>query len=76
MFFNGVGVAGSKVKERGVRIEKNGTGPCVSKSRDRNYFTNSISLGRQVLSIHGSSGPYMRKMVNQLLPGTVCNQFT
>jgi hypothetical protein len=26
------------------------------------------------LSIHASSGPYMRRMVNQLLPGTVCNQ--
>ena len=24
------------------------------------YFTGSISPGRQVLSIHGSSGPYMR----------------
>jgi len=38
------------------------------------YRTCSISLGRQLLSIHGCSGPYMRRMVNQLLPGTVCSQ--
>ena len=28
-----------------------------------NYFTNSISLGRQVLLIQGSSGPYIRRIV-------------
>ncbi len=38
------------------------------------HFTSSISLGRQVLSIQGCSGPYMRSMANQLLPGTVANQ--
>ena len=30
------------------------------------YSTNSISLGRQVFLIQGSSGPYMRRTVNQL----------
>jgi len=38
------------------------------------YFINSISLGRQVCLIHGSSGPYIRRIVNQLLPGTVASQ--
>jgi len=38
------------------------------------HFTSSISLGRQVLSIQGCSGPYTRSMANQLLPGTVANQ--
>jgi hypothetical protein len=35
------------------------------------HFTSSISPGRQVLSNHGSSGPYRRSKVFQLLPGTV-----
>src|ERR1700722_13505749 len=38
------------------------------------YFTNSISLGRQVLFNQGSRGPYMRRITNQLFPGTVCSQ--
>ena len=38
------------------------------------YLTNSISLGRQVLLIQGSSGPYIRRMVNQLFPGMVSSQ--
>ena len=38
------------------------------------YLTSVISLGRQVLLIQGSSGPYMRRIANQLLPGIVCNQ--
>ena len=33
------------------------------------YLTISISLGRQHLLIHGSSGAYMRKITNQPLPG-------
>ena len=40
----------------------------------RTWFTSSISLGRQVLSNHGSSGPYRRKRVFQPLPGMVCTQ--
>ncbi len=32
----------------------------------------SISPGRQVLSNHGSSGPYSRNMTNHPLPGMVC----
>ncbi len=40
-------------------------------ARAASYSTNSISLGRQVLSSQGSSGPYMRRMMNQLLPGMV-----
>src|SRR5210317_1498314 len=39
-----------------------------------NYFTNSISPGRQVFSIQGSSGPYIRNATNQPLPGTVASQ--
>ena len=39
------------------------------------YFTNSNSLGRQVLLSHGSSGPSIRRMMNQLLPGIVWIQF-
>ena len=35
------------------------------------YFTSSSSLGRQVLSNQGSSGPYIRRRMNQLLPGMV-----
>jgi hypothetical protein len=38
------------------------------------YFTNSISPGRQVLLIQGSSGPYMRRAANQPLPGIVSSQ--
>jgi len=38
------------------------------------YFMSSISPGRQVFSIHGSSGPYMRRMQNQLLSGRVASQ--
>jgi hypothetical protein len=38
------------------------------------YSTNSISPGRQVCSIQGSSGPYIRKTAIQLLPGMVCSQ--
>ncbi len=38
------------------------------------YFINPISLGRQVWLIHGSSGPYIRRIVNQLLPGIVWSQ--
>jgi hypothetical protein len=40
----------------------------------RNHLTNSISLGRQVFLIQGSSGPYIRRMVNQAFPGTVSSQ--
>ncbi len=35
------------------------------------YFTSSISFGRQVLSIQGSNGPYIRRSGNQLLSETV-----
>src|ERR1700733_4471845 len=40
------------------------------------HFANSISLGRQVLFSHGSNGPYMRRITNQLLPGMVCSQLS
>ena len=38
------------------------------------YFTNSTSPGRHVWSIQGLSGEYMRRITNQLLPGTVSIQ--
>ncbi len=34
-------------------------------------FTRSMSLSFRILSNQGCSGPYRRKIVNQLLPGTV-----
>ncbi len=40
------------------------------------HSTNSISPGRQVLSIQACSGPYMRRMMNQLLPGMVSSQLS
>ena len=46
----------------------------ANRTRIAYHFTSSISLGRQVLFNHGSSGPYMRRITNQLLPGTVCSQ--
>ncbi len=39
-------------------------------------LTCSISLGRQFLSSQGLSGPYMRRMQNQLLPGMVWSQLS
>jgi hypothetical protein len=38
--------------------------------RSSHQVTRSISPGRQVLLIHGSSGPYIHRMVNQLRSGT------
>ena len=38
---------------------------------DPAYLTRSISLGRQLLSKKGSSGPYSRRITNQPLPGIV-----
>ena len=35
----------------------------------------SISPGRQVRLNHGSSGPYRRRIMNQVWPGTVYTQF-
>jgi hypothetical protein len=35
---------------------------------------NTISLGRQVLLIEGSKGPYILNMANQLLPGIVASK--
>jgi hypothetical protein len=49
---------------------------CCSGWRYRAQVTSSMSLGRQVLLIHGSSGPYIRRMGNQLLPGTVSSQLS
>ena len=43
-------------------------------SLERAYQIRSISPGRQVLSNHGSSGPYSRNTTNQPLPGIVCTQ--
>src|ERR1019366_5083523 len=36
-----------------------------------NYFWSSISPGRHVLSNHGSSGPYSRRIMNQPFLGMV-----
>jgi hypothetical protein len=49
---------------------------CCSGWRYRAQVTSSMSLGRQVLLIHGSSGPYIRRMGNQLLPGMVSSQLS
>jgi hypothetical protein len=46
----------------------------INRLPSKAYSTNSISLGRQVLLIHGSSGPYTRRIVNQPLLGTVSSQ--
>ena len=43
-------------------------------SGSSDYFTNSTSLGRQVLAKNDSSGLYKRRIVNQPLPGMVCIQ--
>ena len=47
----------------------------LTAARLVDYSTNSISPGRQVFSIQGSSGPYRRRMTNQPLPGIVFSQF-
>ena len=46
----------------------------INGSRSVAHFTNVISPGFQVLSNHGSRGPYARKSVNQPLPGLVSVQ--
>jgi len=50
------------------------TDPGLQRSIPPNYFTNSISPGRQVFSIQGFNGEYMRRITNQLLPETVSIQ--
>lgn len=44
---------------------------CVAQATTPDYFTSSISLGRQDLSKNGFKGLYRRKMMNHPLPGTV-----
>ena len=39
------------------------------------HRTSTMSSGRQVWSIQGCSGPYMRRASHQLFPGIVCSQF-
>ncbi len=58
----------------GVSMCSPGAGLLACPTREHlsaHYFTSSISPGFQVLSNHGSSGPYNRRIVNQPLPGTV-----
>src|SRR5271170_400080 len=43
-------------------------------SKRLNYLLSSSSPGCQVLSNHGSRGPYSRKITHQPFPGTVCTQ--
>jgi len=55
-------------------LHRDPLGHSFESSAPSTHFTRSISPGRQVLSIHACSGPYILKATNQPLPGMVSSQ--